>query len=88
VGAYVGWVAAKKPPNHIPVTPGNSKKYPVRGCDHGWIYNHTFHTLTTEVIIGCDVKSYDVTKNVYGAQIHQMILIQAIKIQCFHSVGS
>jgi hypothetical protein len=50
VGAYVGWITAKKPPNYIPVTPGNSKKYPVRGCDHGWIYNHTFHTLTTEVI--------------------------------------
>lgn len=47
-GAYVGWVAAKKPPNYVPVTPGN-KKYPVRECDKGWIYNHTFHTLTSEV---------------------------------------
>jgi len=50
-GAYVGWVAAKRPQNYVPVTPGSRKPYGVRECDQGWIYNLTFCTLTTEVII-------------------------------------
>jgi hypothetical protein len=50
-GAYVGWVAAKKPQKYVPVTPGSRKPYGVRECDQGWIYNLTFRTLSTEVII-------------------------------------
>ncbi|XP_021926516.1 solute carrier family 22 member 1-like isoform X2 [Zootermopsis nevadensis] len=55
VGAYVSWVAAKKPASYIPVTPEN-EKYPVRGCDQGWIFNHTFHTLTSENNWVCNFK--------------------------------
>ncbi|KAJ4429790.1 hypothetical protein ANN_21994, partial [Periplaneta americana] len=56
VGAYIGWVAAKRPHSHTPVTPGSGRPYPVRGCDQGWAYNHTFHTLTTENNWVCDSK--------------------------------